>query len=437
MTDKPKTASGETPEGVSQGSNNLVVACRNEDWEYIKRLIQELDTPQPLVVLEVLIADLTADDLRILGSNLRNPAIISPKNVNFQSAQLSPTTLTTVNGIPTSLQADLLQESTNANPPPTTITTITDLQAGSSFLSMSDPSGSTFSIWQLLQQFTSARILSHPHVISTNNKKAVINIKQERLIADEASGTTGGTTTATQKWIPAELKLEITPRISAANTVNLNVLININSFEEAPEGSNPNSGNRLDRNVTTNANVPSGAVLCLGGLSRLDATNNLNELPWIGRIPIIGWFFKNRYGEMERTSLTVFITPSIVDPKLRGGAGNYTRDQVEFAKENIKEGMLFDSLRDPITRWFFNESRKDSRGDLDKFVSKDELISRDIEKRGTLAEVAVVAQAPEPPLSPKVIILPSNKPIMAQASPPAAPIEDKRTNQLKGLLQNI
>ena len=47
------------------------------------------------------------------------------------------------------------------------------------------------------------KVLSHPHLMCTNNHKAEIKISEERLALDQGSGSTGGTTTQTRKWIPA------------------------------------------------------------------------------------------------------------------------------------------------------------------------------------------------------------------------------------------
>lgn len=434
MVDRPKTASGETPEGTSLGSNNLIVAARNDDWDRIKRLIEELDIPQPLVIIELLIADLSLTDARALGNNLRNPGILSPPNVNFQSAQIPCTALMTdSNTNPTTLQADLLRTAFTGNTcPPTQGSSnsyLESLPAGATFVSLSDPStGQTWSIWQVLQQFSSTRILYHPHVISTNNKKAEIIIQEERLLADEASGTTGGTTTATNKWVPAKLSLQITPRISVANTVNLHVVVDISNFLSATSGGaqDPTSGNRTDRNVTTNANVPSGSVLCLGGLTQIDTTHDLNETPLLGRIPIIGWFFKERDASMDKSNLMVFITPTIVEPRLRGGAGNYTRDHVEFAKTYCRQGLLFDNLRDPITRWFFNPIRKDAQSDLDEFVMRDELMSRDLALRGTAEGGLIMAKNNSPQSAPRpsspVMQRAENPVVLAQRTTPASTV---------------
>ena len=78
----------------------MIIAARSDDWKRIRPLIEELDQPQPQVLIEVLIADLTLDDTRALGSMFRNPlSIPMPNKMNIQSGQLNADTLTPTPGI--------------------------------------------------------------------------------------------------------------------------------------------------------------------------------------------------------------------------------------------------------------------------------------------------------------------------------------------------
>jgi len=59
---------------------------------------------------------------------------------------------------------------------------------------------------------------------------------------------------------------------------------------------------------------------------------------------------------------------------LRGGMGEYTKDYIQLTKDYTHEGRLFDSLRDPVTRWFFKPAR-DVDEAINEFVEKDEFIN--------------------------------------------------------------
>jgi general secretion pathway protein D len=393
--DYPRTITGQQPGGAMLGSNNLVIAARNDDWLRIKKLIEELDTPQQQVIIEVLIADLTLVDQRALGMSFRNPLGLGlASNVNIQSAQFNPIMLDSISK-PTTIQSDLLRTafqtsstmgptlSPNCDPTGTTpsgsscVSIADGRAAGTAMISLNDKStGQTWGIGQVRKFIDNKRVLSHPHLITTNNGTAEILVRTEKLLVDEGSGSTGGTTTATRKWVPADLKLVITPRISAGGMVNLQVNISIDEFVNANiTATDATAGDRATRNVTTNANVLNGSVLALGGLTRVDSATSQNQVPLLARIPIIGWLFKNRDSEVDKNNLTVFISPIIIEPRLRAGVGEYTKQYVQLTKNYVKEGMLFDGLRDPITRWFFKPQAVNAEAPLDEFISQDDTIA--------------------------------------------------------------
>lgn len=362
------------------GGNKLVVAARNKDWQVLERLIQELDIPQPQVLIEVLIADITLEDFKLLGSTTRNlQKIPLPGTSNFQQAALTTNILVNDNVNPTSIQSDLLRLAFNADGSyggnqlsEAALLTQPSLNgsAGGILLSLNDNDGKTWNLLQLLEQYTNAKVLSHPHVIATNNQKASITAAEERLLQDEAVSSGGTTTTAKTKKVPAKLTVEIIPRISVANTVHLDVHITIDAFN-APNSNSPSSGNRNTREIQTIAVVKDSNVLAIGGLIKLTSASETAGTPILSKIPIIGYLFKSRNDSTDKSSLTVFIKPTIIEPRLRGGVGDYTKRYINLAKANAEEGALFDSLRDPVTRWFFGQEIEADVA-MDEFLAKDE-----------------------------------------------------------------
>ena len=418
------------------GGNKLIIAARSDDWKRLKELIEKLDQPEPQVLIEVLIADLTLDDSRQLGTLFRNPAKLPmPGDVNFQSAHLQPgvmpdsfddpNTVGVIESADGTIQhaSDLLRQfkidsetgarSDTGDPPLTTVAQ--QMPAGSTVLSLSDKEGQTFGITQILKLLDNTKILSHPHVISTNNKAATIEITETRLLRDQGTGSQGGTIVVTNKNIPASLKVYITPRISISdireNTVNMQVEIKINEYKSATDDT------RITRNVITNATVVTGDVLALGGLIRTNETDTIRETPVLSKIPIIGWLFKKRAKSKQRTNLTVFISPTIIEPRLRSGVGDYTRDYLNLTKEYAKSGDLFDSLKDPITRWFFTEE------------SATEKFTKDFMKYDNTNKTPMPHQDTEKS---------EKKPVLAQAEPSIIIEQQKeQMDQLKDLFQDV
>jgi general secretion pathway protein D len=379
--DSANTAVGQQ-EPTFYGGNNLVIAARNDDWKQIKKLIEELDIPQKQVLIEVLVADLTVEDTRLLGAMSRIPDKVPlPDSMEFQSAmfgQVIPTVLPPGPPAPlASIESNLLSDAYNAdqqlaNPSSGGTNNLADFaNSGTTMLSLNDNNGSTWSIWELLQLFTNSKILSHPHVITRNNKKAYVSVGQTRWLQDKvkdiASNYYGGATTIKFKPIAANLSITITPRISSANTVNLQVYVDINEWKD------DDTNTQNIRKLETNANIKSGGIFALGGLIRTTTVNSIQETPILGKIPIIGWFFKRKNNDIVKNNLTVFISPTIIEPRLRAGLNEYTQDYINIAKD-YSRGDLFDSLKDPITRWFFKEEI-DTTTVLDAFTSKDDNFS--------------------------------------------------------------
>ncbi len=418
------------------GGNKLIIAARGDDWKRIKELIEKLDQPEPQVLLEVLIADLTLDDSRQLGTLFRNPAKLPlPGDTNFQSAHLQPGVMTDSFDNPNTVgviesadgtvenASDLLRffgTNDDGKRIDTGTTSIPGLLPnGSTVLSFSDKEGQTFGITQILKLLDNTKILSHPHIISTNNKAAKIEITEIRLLRGGASGSQGATIVSKNENVHASVRVYNTPRISISdireNTVNMQVTIDINEYKST------SNDTRITRNVTTNATVVTGDVLALGGLIRTNETDTLRETPVLSKIPIIGWLFKKRAKSKQRTNLTVFISPTIIEPRLRGGVGDYTQDYLKLTKEYAKSGELFDSLKDPITRWFFTEE------------SATEKFTKDFMKYDNTDKTPMPHQHGEKS---------TKKPILAQADLQTTPNiimkqQKEQMEQLKDLFQEV
>jgi hypothetical protein len=294
--------------------------------------------------------------------------------MQFQAAQLKPGVILDQVPDPTTVASDLLapvfSPETGLQVPISdeTVSAAAFSSTGGTVLSLSDNNGKTWSIGEILKLFSTSKVLSLPHVIATNNKPALVKTGQTRLLPDETSESLGGAAVRKLQAIEANLNVKITPRISG-DTINLQVKVDINDFI-------PGTNARITREVTTNANVNNGSVFVLGGLDSLANSQSCNETPGLSSVPLLGWFFKNREGEIVKNNLTVFIAPTVIQPRLRRGMGEYTQDYIEVAKMYADEGSLFNTLKDPITHLFFKPGAEEMDVDrvIEDFVSKDEFL---------------------------------------------------------------
>ncbi len=69
----------------------------------------------------------------------------------------------------------------------------------------------------------------------------------------------------------------------------------------------------LKREVETELLLQDGHTAVIGGIYTRNSTRNINQVPLLGDIPILGVLFQHRAVQDSRTELVVFLTPRIVN----------------------------------------------------------------------------------------------------------------------------
>jgi len=149
------------------------------------------------------------------------------------------------------------------------------------------------------------RILSTPKVTTQNNQ--VAEIKQGVEIAYSTFSATQRTTVA---FKPVHLTLKVTPQITEAGTVILQLEVENNSadFSRAVNGIPPVNVQA----VKTQVLVADGATAVIGGIYQQNQQVARNQTPIFGDLPVVGYLFRSKTVRDENTELIVFITPRIV-----------------------------------------------------------------------------------------------------------------------------
>ncbi len=404
-------AKGEyTPAGITSqiitGGNRLIIAALRDDWIRLRDFIEALDKPQPQVILEVLVVDITDSRVKLVAGDIRNNTDLQvpTPGFGFLSNNLSdvnnvlsvtPGTPGSTAVPPNTLATDLLQviSGNTANPPVTAL-----LAAGSSILSINDPKTPGISaLLQVLDTLTQAKVLSHPYLVTTNNQKATITNQEIRRVQGDAVSGAAGVITIPIIDLAATFQVQMIPRLSSLERLSLQVAIDINAFETT------STFTRTTRRVNTNANLQSGQILVIGGLIRMDQGETVSGTPFLQRIPLIGSFFSNKNTNSTKTNITIFICPTIVAPKLRGGLDAYTADKIRKGRRDIDERTIFTDTRDPVMHVFF---RPDYRADkLVRSYLSDVKNPPDAELIKTTRERRKEARKPlKRPLPPKKVV---------------------------------
>ncbi len=148
------------------------------------------------------------------------------------------------------------------------------------------------------------RLLSTPKVTTQNNQAA--EIKQGLQIPIQ----TVANNTVTVQFKDAVLTLRVTPQITDAGTVILQVEVENNAadFANLVNGIPPIN----TQSARTILQVTDGETAVVGGIYQSTENTTVNQTPFLSKIPILGYLFKNKAVSSQNNELLLFITPRIV-----------------------------------------------------------------------------------------------------------------------------
>ncbi|MBZ0168862.1 MAG: hypothetical protein K8F29_05380 [Kofleriaceae bacterium] len=176
-----------------------------------------------------------------------------------------------------------------------------------------------------LAEVTKVEVLATPHLLTANNKEAKIQIGQEVPIVTGQQTTsslqTGGTSdlfrTTQQKDIG--IIMGIKPHVNEKRLVTLdieneNIAIDQTSFGDTGTAS------FLKTTTKTSIVVEDGQTLLIGGIIRTDKSKGYTGIPFLSRIPLLGYLFRGTSDVLERNELIIMVTPHVIASPEEGRA---------------------------------------------------------------------------------------------------------------------
>ena len=153
------------------------------------------------------------------------------------------------------------------------------------------------------------KVGSSPRVITADNQKA--HIEQGTEIPYVTPGSANSPATISFK--KAVLRLDVTPQITPDNRIIMTVEVRKDSVGQFVQLGGGFQVPAIEtKNVTTQIAVNNGDTAVIGGIYEETIRNDVDKVPYLGDIPVLGYLFKQSGRSSDKTELLIFLTPRIV-----------------------------------------------------------------------------------------------------------------------------
>jgi type IV pilus assembly protein PilQ len=281
---------------VSQASNALIVSDTESKLEVLRQLVEGVDLELPQVQIEARIVQADTTYTRSLGVQW------GIQNVNQLGSSFGTAAFRTgTTGAFGAQTSDFL----------------VNLPANPGFPSVP---GAGFSIGKtdgaLLDVRLSAgellgltKVIAAPKITTLDKRDA--KIAQGESIPFQTTSLQGTQTT----FVDANLELNVTPQITSRDPkeIGKQILMKVRATRNAVGARSNPAGPSIDRReATTQVLVRDGETMVIGGVFVDTQSNNVSGIPYLSRVPVLGWLFKSKTENVSKQELLIFLTPTIV-----------------------------------------------------------------------------------------------------------------------------
>ncbi len=329
---------GEVKITADKGTNALVVEASLKDFRSLKKVIDKLDIRRKQVYVEAIIMEISSNKERKFGISGSGGSTFNAQGETvpmlfglgglgisgFDAQQLMS------GGLAVGLQGPLVDVSTGS--------------AGDG-AGVGDLSIPTFGfLLQAIQSNSDVNILSTPHILTTDNEEAEIQVGKQIPYRASSLGGLGGLSSMAGlsglgggsslsglggmgglgglgglmgglgggmvQRIDVDLTLKITPHVNESNFVKLEIDQSIEDVESISVELGPTTSKRKVKNVVV---VRDQQPVVIGGLIRDTESEGVDKIPLLGDIPLVGLLFRQTVRKVEKTNLLMIIVPHIID----------------------------------------------------------------------------------------------------------------------------
>ena len=181
---------------------------------------------------------------------------------------------------------------------------------GSLTYSIIDAAEQVRSLLVLLETEDKLKVIASPSVLVLDNESATIRVGDQQPIPTTVV-TEGGVVSSSVQFKDTGITLQVTPRVNAGGLVTLDIsqeLTDTGAIDDA-------SGQRafLERSIQSRVALRSGESVVLGGLIRENNTRSESGVPFVHRVPVVGFFFGQKVNTVTRSELVIILNATVIE----------------------------------------------------------------------------------------------------------------------------
>jgi pilus assembly protein CpaC len=165
---------------------------------------------------------------------------------------------------------------------------------------------------QAMERDGLVRTLAEPTLTAISGESAKFLAGGEFPVRTGVSCTDGGSfCTPTVEYKPFGVGLGFTPVVLSEGRISLRISTEVSELsQENAVGDTPSL---KVRRADTTVELPSGGSMVMAGLIQEKTRQDINGVPGIKDLPILGALFRSRDYQSQQTELVVIVTPFVVD----------------------------------------------------------------------------------------------------------------------------
>jgi general secretion pathway protein D len=341
----PLLFEGDMRVSFDRPTNSLIILSSLKDYQSLRRVIEKLDSPRKQVFVEALVMEVSLDKSRTLGASFHggvpNVPIFGKQSLVLGGLDITKTL--NPGGLLTGSGDSLLGLAAGVIGPPIP-------NAGQTLNAPASVSANIPSFGLLvtaLQQNNDVNVLSTPHLLIMNNEDGEISVGQNLPFqgasfgGGAAAGAFGGIPLATPvQRTDVALKMKLTPHVNEHDMIRLEV------DQEIQDILSPNFNGlgpaTSKRSAKTTVVARDQQTIVIGGLTQDREVEKVVKIPFLGDIPILGFFFRNTTKSTQKTNIVIALTPYVITDQadLRRVLEKKLKERREFVERFGKQDVV-------------------------------------------------------------------------------------------------